>query len=590
VLQPILRIRSESEFLRGSQRALASQKHKAREARLRASLAFGYDERHVRTWRGGVPFVSTVLTNEIDRVAEISRARRRTRLIKVSVFLLAVVAAAYLWLKLRPLPPLYVAVTLPQLVGSIPEELAGALRISIAADLSQLRGVYALRSSEVDTAGSNPAAIARAVGADEVITATITAESIGCQVEVTRFFTVPSKKVSLARAEVPISLPAVSSVAGQNLLDLYRDRKVLLRKVKVVDFAAYAEIERKLTETGTDFNEILSELAELREQDGPIEAYALEISVARYLYQSTGDATYLEHAHKVIAEAPEEPDVLLAASELALSESDFDRASSLLEQAEELSANHPYLWHYQQMAALAVNDVELSIDIISSSLLARESWYKYLNLADAESRIGLLTSAKDHLEAALQLSPDNPRLMTRLAELELKSGNFEAAKVLFLDLLERGDNRYNHIINLGTIGLLQGDFKKAASYYETALSLGYDDPVVLLNLADTYYLAEDNRAQEMYGRLLDVTSGVEDPVYVAYRAQALACLGRVEDARTTIEYAISIAQDDPSVLYTGAITHVLLGNQERSEALQKRAREKGWDDEWFNLPWFRSEK
>jgi tetratricopeptide (TPR) repeat protein len=537
-----------------------------------------------------VPFVSTVLTDEVDRAAEIARVRWRALVVKVSAAALVVVAAFYLWWQLRPLPPLYVAVAQPQLKGSIPEDLAGALRISIAADLSQLRDVYALRSSEVDAAGTNPAAIARAVGADEVISATITAESMGCQVEVTRFFPASGKKVSLARAEVPVSLTAVSSVAGQNLLDLYQERKAPLKKVKVADFAAYAEIERKLTETGTDFNEILSELADLREQDGPIEAYALEILVARYLYQSTGDATYLEHAHQVIAEAPEEPDVLLAASELALSESDFDRASTLLEQAEELSANHPYLWHYQQMAALAVNDVELSIDIINSSLLTRESWYKYLNLADAESRIGLLNDAKDHLEAALQLSPDNPRLMTRLAELELKSGNFEAAKVLFLDLLERGDNRYNHIINLGTIGLLQGDFEKAASYYETALSLGYDDPVVLLNLADTYYLAGDNRAHEVYGRLLDVTANEEDPVYVAYRAQALACLGHIEDARTTIEYAVSIAQDDPSVLYTGAITHVLLGDHERSEALQKRAKEKGWGDEWFNLPWFRSEK
>ncbi|HET7040972.1 MAG TPA: serine/threonine-protein kinase, partial [Gemmatimonadales bacterium] len=124
---------------------------------------------------------------------------RRSGLLLAGIAVLAIAAtAAVAVLLLRgraapPAPPLYVAVLQPALRGGTPAKgaeetdlFAFAVRGALQSALTRFDGVFTKAASEVDAVPGRPAAVARAVAADEVLVPSFACQARTCSVEVSR--------------------------------------------------------------------------------------------------------------------------------------------------------------------------------------------------------------------------------------------------------------------------------------------------------------------------------------------------------------------------------------------------------------------
>lgn len=194
---------------------------------------------------------------------------------------------------------------------------------------------------------------------------------------------------------------AVTSATSQRLADFYSERRRPFSKKSVDDYTAYAKIVSQVKKGR--YQSAFEELSALRKQgNGPIEAYALEISLACYHYQITLNDKYVEHAWEVIAEAPHHLLVTLAEIEISIVTGELEKA--LLDS---VPAEHPRAWWYQRWIHEERRDWTKAITAIHDSLLGRESWQQYLALGRAEMEVGLVVEAREHLKKALSLVPQS---------------------------------------------------------------------------------------------------------------------------------------------------------------------------------------
>jgi serine/threonine-protein kinase len=524
----------------------------------------------------------------IIRLIKARHARRV--LLRAAAVVLAVCLVGGWWLWFRPLLPLLVAIAAPQVDEELPQELGDALRLSLTADIAMLRSVHTISLREIDSVSSDPEAITRAVGADEIISAKIEPDGLGCRVELARTSARTGDRKEVTFDVVPVSANAITETASHYLLDLYRERRRITARPSGAEYLEYSRVWRRFREPGADLPGVLMDLARARKRPPVlVEVYAFEISIARYLYQSTLDDDYLEHAQQVMSEAlaaaPDDTRVLLAGVDIALNY-DLDLARRLLTRAEKLAPHHPYLWRYQSLLLEKDGDIEGAIRVIESSLQDRKSWSQYLALSDAEMKAGKVDSAREHLYIATELSSGNEWVLSRLADLELAAGNLQSAKDIYLKLMRPGVYRPKYIVNLCTANLLLGRYEEAADGFETVIRRGYNNPIVLLNLADTYFLMQDERSGAAYQSLIDATENAREPLIIAYRAQALASTNRTTEALSCIEKALAAEPYSPEVLYTAAIVYSQLGDRQKAKELAEQAADRGMGDVWFKLPWF----
>ena len=101
--------------------------------------------------------------------------------------------------------------------------------------------------------------------------------------------------------------------------------------------------------------------------------------------------------------------------------------------------------------------------------------YFYLN---SDKTHADLKKAAHHLEKALKINPYDPQSMELLATVYSGMGNYPPLKNLLLRLCEFQPNSFVANKGLGEIYWMEGDYKKAVQYYETAISLYPNDDVV----------------------------------------------------------------------------------------------------------------
>lgn len=181
--------------------------------------------------------------------------------------------------------------------------------------------------------------------------------------------------------------------------------------------------------------------------------------------------------------------------------------------------------------------------------------------------------------------PSSSAVLEELAYLEFEAGNLTRAKDLYVELVQPGDYRPKYLINLGMIELLLGKHDQAATTFRQTVSLGWESPAAVLSLADAYRFTGNELADESYLRLLDLTEGSDDPLVIAYRARAMACLGRHADAVANIEHALSLLES-ADTFFAAAIVYRITGDHARSEHYQEKATTMGKGEVWFRLPWF----
>jgi tetratricopeptide (TPR) repeat protein len=531
--------------------------------------------------------------------------RRRTLAIAaVGVACILAVAVAIGWF--RPQPPLYVAVMRPQVAESMAQGSAEVVRASTINALLNLKNVYALSGSDVDRVGSDPKVVARAVGADEVLTAEITAaDDGGFRIELVRAGGKERKVASFSLAVFgarQVALASLADLTSSHVGDLFSDRRFKERSLKLKasgdDYARYATIMQKMYEPGVAYELVLDELTELRKSSpGLIAVYGLEASTSRYLYQVTTDERYRNRAEEALARglevAPDDPRILYSGAELALAFNDLEMTEDLIRRVELAAPLHPRLWLLKSRAAEARGEYRSALEIIAEAISRQPTWRQYRTMADIEIGCGVtlenespIDAARRHLGKAIELAPDNHSVLGKLGELELNRGSPLAAR----DAFQRAASiqpQHSYLANLGLIEILIGDYDKAVSYLRRALVRGSRVPTVLLSLADALVLVgEMDEARDLYQEIADSIDDSVKPVRMTYKAIALARIGDRDGALALIQEALD-ASDSEEVVYQASTVYALLDNNQEASRLAAASLRQGRNPVWFtSLPWF----
>jgi tetratricopeptide (TPR) repeat protein len=157
-----------------------------------------------------------------------------------------------------------------------------------------------------------------------------------------------------------------------------------------------------------------------------------------------------------------------------------------------------------------------------------------------------LPAAERHLEAALQLEPDNVTARIALGRLERQRGNWDAAAVAFEAALPMGGAvaRAQYAWTL----LVAGDAPRARALFREALDLAPDDPVALHGFGRTYRYGHDDPAEGIAAltraRELLPRRGAITVDWIALAAAA----GRVDAAWAALESDLRRQEPTPEML------------------------------------------
>jgi tRNA A-37 threonylcarbamoyl transferase component Bud32/tetratricopeptide (TPR) repeat protein len=520
--------------------------------------------------------------------------------------LLLVLIAGSAWLALRPPPePTYVALLKPE-VHAAPGEsadldlLASDLRIASVRGLLALQGLSPKSLEETDSIPGLPAAVARAVAADEVVSTRLDCAAGNCRVSLARIrgrdgtvlwaehFDIPSDDLSVAAAAV-----------GTQIRQAYSDRSP--RRGAFVSEASDQELRELLTlrrrfesRQEASLDDILQRLKALRERAPRfLEVYLLEIEVARFQHFFSRQPEILQRAFAVAAQArtmaPDDRRVLRALFYTALEGGDLPRAEEALGQFERIAPGDVAILELRSGLLLARGQTREAIDLMRVETGRRPSYKRLVTLGVTEFQQGEIAAGRRHLEASLLRAPGNTLALSALGQLELQSGDPQRALRLYQALVRRSPG-LAEISNLGLAQLLTGHYADAAAAFARVVKEKPHNPLFVLNLADTYLLM-DRRADAagLYRQVLDLIAADRNatgPQFLTVKAQALAHLGQGIPAVTALREALRLAPESGAPAFEAAVVYALLGEESSAVASAETALKSGCSASWFALPWF----
>ncbi len=503
------------------------------------------------------------------------------------------------------LDPLYVAVAEPQVQmqtdsGDPETALAAAgLRAALLRDLAGLDRIAVLTPDPGGAAA--PQALARQLAADETLVSRLDCAGRSCRISLSRVkaangrllwsesFAAPADDLSLlAAATGPVlrrGYGGFSRRAGASGPEIGRE-----------EWARYVRLEQEYWEHRGDSpsRRLLAEVDDLR-QKAPrfVEAILLEANLSSLRFFDSRDPADAAKARALLDEArhlaPGDPRPLSKLATVALAaEQAGDAAAAIAALAEQTPGDN----HVQVLEALLAERrgrPDEALERMRAAVRRRPGQANLLGLANLESRLGHMDDARRTLATLLQRFPDDRNARSFLAQLELGSGSVETAARLYAELV-RTEPTFTELSNLGVAQLLLARYDAAAASFRQALGLLPQSPAAVLNLADAEWLqGRKTEAAALYQKVIDLAA--RDPAATFWqtqtmRAQALAHLGRRDEAVAAVQQALRAAPDNPQVAYESALVYALVGETASARVNAERARANGYDRRWFSFPWF----
>ena len=201
---------------------------------------------------------------------------------------------------------------------------------------------------------------------------------------------------------------------------------------------------------------------------------------------------------------------------------------------------------------------------------------------DLKDNVNLKQTAKNWLSKF----PQNLTASFFLGDAHLHSGNLEETISLYTKI-PSGSQTFNSLSNLALAELFSTNYAKAERYFQQAKELSPGLPVTWLSIGETY-LAQNmqEKAFPYFEKTIELSKQAEnDWQNYAFEALANAHLGRKEKASLALQLSAEASQNDPEYYLLSAYTYAVLGNREAAIFQAKKARENGYLEHWFNLPW-----
>ena len=527
----------------------------------------------------------------------------RLRIAAIATLSLMVVAVpAYFFLGADRAPPATRYVVVPETrieTADLPaaELAARAIHATLLQGLVDLRGIAAVEAPA--SSADDPRSLAREMAADELMTAGLTCDQHDCRVLLQRvagadgrvlwaqaFTAHPSELLELSQAVLGF-LPAAFP-------DHERRRGVADFKVRPADYETYLRLFQRFLarDRGLSSDQLLSELARLGASSPAfLAAPLLEAHVCLQRFQETRSPADLERAERALgralALAPENPQVLMLASRAARQAGDLEGAASRLEEVRRLEPGNVEVVLQQALLAERRGQTAQALELASQAAEQRPSTGLLLNVSDIFARQGNVAAARRQIERALERSPKSFGALSRLAQLELTHGAFERAAELYARLVERSPET-TELTNLGTAQMMLGRFDQAAESFAAVAEKSPSSPHAALSLADVEELrGRREAAAGLYRKVVELAAADPQPALLdSVKAQALAHLGRREEAVAALQQALRRQPDNPWIAYEAALVFALIGDHSSAVYNARRAHQLGIEPRWFSLPFF----
>ncbi|HEV7508608.1 MAG TPA: protein kinase [Thermoanaerobaculia bacterium] len=547
----------------------------------------------------------TVLEMPAAAPATIPPRRAWMRWAAGGLALLLLAAAGLAWFFLHRREPLYVAVAEPQVQaagdGGETELAAAGLRAALLRDLSSFERIAVLTPEPGGAAA--PRALARQLAADEVLVPRLDCAGRACRVSLSRLQAADGRLLWSESFEAPTDdLLLLATAAGPVLRRGYsgfsRRPGASGPEIGREDWERFVRLEQDSWEhRGNSPSERLLADVEVLRRQAPrfVEILLLDADLYLHRFFASRDSTDAERARGLLAEArrlaPGDPRPLWLLARVALNAgSAGDTEAAVAELAKQIPGDN----RVQVLQALLDERrgrPDEALERMRAAARRRPGQSNLLGLANLESRLGRMDDARRTLAALLARFPNDRNARSFLAQLELGSGSVETAARLYAELV-RAEPTFTELTNLGVAQLLLGRYDAAAASFQQALALLPASPAAVLNLADAEWLrGQRTEAAALYEKVIDRAAHDPAPAFwqtQTLRAQALAHLGRREEAVDAVQQALRAAPDNPQVAYESSLVYALVGETASARVTAQRARAAGYDQRWFSFPWFDS--
>jgi tetratricopeptide (TPR) repeat protein len=266
-----------------------------------------------------------------------------------------------------------------------------------------------------------------------------------------------------------------------------------------------------------------------------------------------------------------------------------------------LEADPDYALPYYRRGMLYLHTLgdahKAAIDLLAYIERAGTDADGYVGLAQAYVALDKKDKAKEALETAVELRPNDPNTLNELANLHYADGEYKRAEELYLAALKADpDFKYGYH-NLGNYySYVRNDLDTAADYYEKAFEIDntYVQPVLELSLLEKRRERWDDMISWlMRGQRLDATN-VFWPYYLGYAYDEKATAARAEgNTRVAERYtetadkhlreAAELDPNDPDIY--NLLGNLRLNSGEAKEAVPyyKKALEANNDHLYANV-------
>jgi len=474
----------------------------------------------------------------------------------LAVLLVLLGTGVYLALR-RPREPLYVALLPPKVgAGKASGELdllSSAVRVALLRQLSGLEGVSVLEAD--DSASGSPVQVAKALGVDEMVRSQLDCQAEACNVSLSR---VRGSDGSVVWASQSFAVPTddfalVASAVANQIRQGYSElpaRRGMGQAVSNQDFQTFLDLRRQLG-SGADLATLLAKLEALRTRaPGFVDAYLLEADVARRRFYFSRDSKDLDRAFQRVEEArdiaPDDPRTLLSLVSVALAGGRLGRAEAALDELQRLTPGDVQVSDKRAQLLSAKGQPEEGITVLAAAAARHPSARRLYSLAFMEYQLGRSADARRHVDESLQRLPGYRNSISLLAQIELVYGDAQHAADLYSSLLRQAPGPTERS-NLGLAYFILKRYPEAAEAFRGLLAEEPRNPVYGLNLADTLFLmGQKSEAEDLYRRVVELIaadpSGNTEVQLLTVRAQALAHLGRGQEAVTSVQEALRLAR------------------------------------------------
>lgn len=544
---------------------------------------------------------------EGEETSALSVLRRPRRKVLGAVVVLALLAVASAWIVtetgLGRREPLRVAVPKPVVAaGSAGLDLAASgTLVAILRSLVSFEGVAAIDPSQIGDVRGTALDVARAVAADEVLTASLEPTGSGdAYVTLRRVHAADGEVLWAERVAVPATRDSTLLLAegiAAAVRRAYPRQKVrdgiADLEAQAGDYAEFVEIWQRIQRGRGAWAPELDRLDRVAFRSPKLlEAHIQAATLAFNLFRDSRDPAYLRRARASLDRArtlaPGHPRVLSTEIVMALGEGDFDRAERALAELEEKMPGEAAVPVYRSRIAAARGDLTEAIRLLRGVVEHRPFWRYLVELADLELRTGEVGPARSHLEAAAARAPGNTWPVAKLGELELRYGDLPRAERIYRDLVAAGPQR-SDLTNLGLVRFLLHDYAGAVASYRRALEMEPGHVAVLFNLADAELAqGRTDEAHALYRQTLARLSA-QGKLAPAERCLQAQCMAHLGEGRRAVEVALAAIQESPEdaeVSYQASIALALAGEDSSAFALARKARDLGIEARWFGIPAF----